>query len=320
MPPAVHDPTPAWNPARARAVDELAGPDGVIVGAAVDHRDAMTVALRKRGLPEPSADELCALKLRVASVLAPVATLVLLDAEYSAAQALAAGAIPGDTALVIPLEAQGYADGGDLRHTSFLPGWDAAKAAALGASGCKLLLPFRPDLPEQHEHQYEVAAQAAAQCRDAGVALVLEPIVFAREHETIDDAEFESLVVQTAGRLAQIRPEILKMQFPGSAGGCAAVDRACGPEVPWVLLGGGANADDLEHQIELACRAGASGFIVGRTLFDAGLVADAGESASALREVSVPLAERLAATARRYAQPWRDRVGAIPAPALGWYR
>jgi tagatose 1,6-diphosphate aldolase len=301
-------------------VDELAGPDGVIVGAAVDHRDAMTIALRKKGLPEPAPAELCDLKLRVARVLAPVSTLVLLDAEYAAAQALAAGVIPGDTALVVPLEAQGYGDSGDLRHTSFLPGWDAAKAAALGASGCKLLLPYRPDLPEQRDHQDQVARAAAEQCRAAGVALVLEPIVFARDGEGLGGERFGELVVETAERLAAVRPEILKMQYPGSAAACADLDRACGPEVPWVLLGGGATAEDLEDQIIEACRTGASGFIVGRTLFDSALVADPDESEAALREVSLPLAERLAAAARAHAQPWRERVGAIEAPALGWYR
>jgi tagatose 1,6-diphosphate aldolase len=301
-------------------VDELAGPDGVIVGAAVDHRDAMTIALRKKGLPEPTPDELCTLKLRVARALAPVATLVLLDAEYSAAQALAAGVIPGDTALVVPLEAQGYGDSGDLRHTSFLPGWDAGRAAALGASGCKLLLPYRPDLPEQREHQDEVVRQAAEQCRAAGLALVLEPIVFARDGEDLDAERLGELVVETAERLAALRPEILKMQYPGSAAACGELDRACGPEVPWVLLGGGATPEALERQIIHACAAGASGFIVGRTLFDAALVADTAESEAALRTISVPLAHRLAAAAHQHAQPWRDRVGEIPSPPLGWYR
>jgi tagatose 1,6-diphosphate aldolase len=314
------DSTASWTPARARAVDELAGPDGVIVGAAVDHRDAMTVALRKKGLPEPTPEELCDLKLRVARVLAPVATLVLLDAEFSAAQALAAGVIPGDTALVVPLEAQGYGDSGDLRHSSFLPGWDPAKAAALGASGCKLLLPYRPDLPEQCEHQDAVVRAAVDGCRAAGIALVLEPIVFARAGEELDGERFGALVIDTAARLAALRPEILKMQYPGSAAACADLDGACGPSVPWVLLGGGASAGELEGQIVDACRAGASGFIVGRTLFDPGLVADAAESERALRSVSVPLAKRLGAAARAYAQPWRERVGRIEAPALGWYR
>jgi tagatose-1,6-bisphosphate aldolase len=78
---------------------------------------------------------LTALKMRVASVLAPAASVILVDAEHSAAQGLAAGAVPRDTALVVPLEAQGYGDRDDSRQTSFLPGWTPQRAAAFGAAG-----------------------------------------------------------------------------------------------------------------------------------------------------------------------------------------
>jgi tagatose-1,6-bisphosphate aldolase len=309
-----------WTASRARAVDQIAGDDGVVVGAAVDHRDSLSVALRRRGLPDPSPEELTELKVRVASVLAPSASVVLLDAEFSAAQALAAGAVPRHTGLVVPLEAQGYGDGGDIRRTSLLPGWDPQKAAVLGACGCKLLLPYRPDVPEQRGHQDEVVEQVVGACRRAGMALVLEPIVYPRDGEDLSPERFSELVTETAAQLARFHPEILKLQYPGSAAACADVDRACGPEVPWVLLGGGADAEILIGQIEEACAAGASGFVVGRTLFDPGLVADAEASVRALREQSVPMFARMAAAARRHARPWRERVGAIAAPKLGWYR
>ncbi|HEY6757862.1 MAG TPA: hypothetical protein VI318_00150 [Baekduia sp.] len=309
-----------WTAARARAVDQIAGDDGVVVGAAVDHRDSLSVALRRRGLPDPSPEQLTELKVRVARELAPVASVILLDAEFSAAQALAAGAVPRSTGLVVPLEAQGYGDGGDVRRTSFLPGWDPAKAAALGACGCKLLLPYRPDVPEQRGHQDAVVEEAVAACRAAGVALVLEPIVYARDGEDLLPERFSELVVETARRLSALGPEILKLQYPGSAAACADLDRACGPDVPWVLLGGGADAGALTAQIEEACAAGASGFIVGRTVFDPGLVAGTDASVRALREESVPMFARLAAAAREHARPWRERVGAIPVPPLGWYR
>lgn len=308
-----------WTAGRARAVDEIAGPDGVIAGIAVDHRDAMSVALRNRGLPEPTPAELTALKLRVARVLAPAASAILLDAEYSAAQALAAGAVPGDTALVVPLEAQGYGDGGRLRATSFLPGWSPARAAELGASGVKLLLPYRPDVGEQHEPQDAVVAEAVAGCRQAGVALVLEPIVYAFDGEQLGADAFAELVVDTARRLARAGPDVLKLQYPGSAPACDAVDRACGPGVPWVLLGGGADAELLTEQVTIACASGASGFIVGRTVFDPGLVADPAASETALRERSLPMFARLAEAARRHARPWRERIGEIPPPPVGWY-
>lgn len=312
--------TSTWTAARARAVDLLAGPDGVVVGVACDHRDAMSVALRARGLGEPTAAGLTELKLRVARVLSPAASVLLLDAEFAAAQALAAGVVPRDTALVVPLEAQGYGDGGDLRRTSFLPGLTPQKLAVLGAAGCKLLLPYRPDLPEQHGPQDAVVAQAVAACRAAGVALLLEPIVYPQAGEELSPPRFAELVVAAAAALAELGPDVLKLQHPGSAEACHELDAACGAEVPWVLLGGGADPELLERQIEEACAAGASGFVVGRTLFDPGLAEDSAASEAALRAQSIPMFERFAAAARRTARPWRERIGEVPPPAPEWWR
>src|SRR5262249_52958590 len=139
-------------------------------------------ALAKRGL-ELDAAGITRLKLRVAAALAPAATMVLLDAEYSAAQALAAGVVPGRTGVAVPLEGMGYGDVGRLEATTFLEGWTRAKARTLGADGAKLLLPFRVDVPEQAERQQAVVREAVAGCRAAGLALILEPIVYRRDGE-----------------------------------------------------------------------------------------------------------------------------------------
>ncbi len=305
---------------RARALDGLASPRGVISGAAVDHRDSLQAVLAKRGMQLDDA-RITELKVRVASALAPAASLILLDAEYSVAQAIAAGAVPGSTGIVVPLEAMGYGDVAKVDVTGFLEGWSAAKGRRLGASGAKLLLPYRADAPDQAERQDGVVRSAVAACREAGLALIVEPIVYRREgEERAGGDRFAELVVGGARRLATLEPDILKLQYPGSADACAELDAACGPLVPWVLLGGGAGEDVIGGQIEDACRAGASGFIVGRTLFDAGLVNDPEESRRALVEHSRPLLERLAAIAERLATPWRERVGALPQPPRDWYR
>jgi tagatose 1,6-diphosphate aldolase len=308
------------SPQRARALDRLASPGGVFAGAAVDHRDALQVVLARRGMQLDDAG-ITDLKVRVASALAPAASLILLDAEYSVAQAIAAGAVPGSTGIVVPLEAMGYGDVARVSSTLFLEGWSAAKGRRLGASGAKLLLPYRADVADQAGRQEEVVRTAVAACREAGLALIVEPIVYKRDGEQRAGGDrFAELVIEGARRLAGLEPDILKLQYPGSAAACEELDAACGRLVPWVLLGGGASEDVIGGQIEDACRAGASGFIVGRTLFDAGLVTDPEESRRALVSHSRPLLERLAAIAERLATPWRERIGPLPPPAPGWYR
>ena len=168
---------------RARALDQLSSPRGVIAGAAIDHRDSLQAALAQAWPRSSTRAGITRLKLRVAEALAPAATMVLLDAEYAAAQALAAGAVPGETGLAVPLEGMGYGDVSRLEVTGFLEGWSPAKARRLGASGAKLLLPYRADVPDQAARQEQVVREAVAGCRDAGLALILEPIVYQREGE-----------------------------------------------------------------------------------------------------------------------------------------
>ncbi len=310
-----------YSPQRARALDQISSPRGVVAGAAIDHRDSLRTALEKRGIPVPDAGGMTALKVRIARALAQEATLVLLDVEFTAAQAIAAGALPGRTALATPLEGMGYGDVSRLRVTELMEGWSAVKARRLGAAAAKLLLPYRADVPDQAELQEQVVRLAVADCREAGLALILEPIVYRREGEdSAGEGRFAELVIEGAARLAVLEPDVLKLQYPGSAEACRRLDAACGAAIPWVLLGGGAAPDVIEGQVKDACGAGASGFIVGRTLFDAALVADEEESQRLLEERCRPLLRRLAEVAESLAQPWRSRVGELPAPPHDWYR
>lgn len=309
------DPGPAWvhlsaddRRRRAAVLDRLSGRDGIIVGAAVDHRDAMQSILAAHGISVDGA-AVGELKTAVIAALAPHATLVLLDAEVGAPAAIAAGALPDTTALVMPLEASGYGDVSQVETTELVPGWGADAARRAGAVACKLLLPFRTDRREQAARQEEIAARCADDCRRAGMLLVLEPIVYAREGETLDPGAFADLVIAGAERLARVDPGILKLQYPGSAGTCAELDRACGPSTPWVLLGGGADADTLLERVADACRAGASGAIVGRTLWQEAVALAPEDRASVLATKSVPLLHAIADACRREGRSWRERVG-----------
>jgi len=298
------DTTPTTG--QIRALDELAGPDGLIVGAAADHRDSLHRTLAARGI-ELDHDGVVELKLRILRALAPCATMVLIDVEHGAERALAEGVVPGDTGVAIPLEAQGYGGLHEIAQTELLGDVDPARVRRLGGCAAKLLLPYRIDEADQAARQDAVVEGVARACREAGVALVLEPVAYARPGETRAGAErFGELVVDGARRLAAFGPTVLKVQHPGSRAACMAMDEACG-SIPWVLLGGGEPPEVLLAQVEDACRAGASGAIVGRTLFDEAVTADPAAAERALQEVSLPLLERLSGVVQEYGRPWRQR-------------
>jgi tagatose-1,6-bisphosphate aldolase len=259
-------------------IERIASPRGTVCGLALDHRDSFRVAARRRGYPEDAAT-LRALKVDLVRGLGRFATVALLDVELG----LDAFTELEGTPLVVPLEAQGYESLGEGRITTLLGDVDPARAAALGAVGCKLLLPYRPDLSDTAQLQEEMVARVVADCRAAGVLSIVEPIVYG------EVPELGAAVAQTARRLARLGPDVLKLQYPGSASLCEALTRACGA-VPWVLLGGGTGEETFLMQLRDAMRGGARGYIVGRTAWDTALVEDPGEQSRAIAERAAFLA------------------------------
>jgi tagatose 1,6-diphosphate aldolase len=306
---------------RLRGLDTLSDARGIFALAAMDHRDSLRVAFEKAGHPTPPPERITELKVTVARALAPHATGLLLDMELGA-PAVALGA-PGPCGIVVPLEAQGYEDVAAGRVTTFLPGFSPALARVLGAAACKLLLPYRPDHEASAARQDDVVRQALAGCHAEGLPLILEPIAYALPDETPDAfaQAFPSLVVASAQRLQALGPDVLKLQFPrddhgDEAAWCKQVDDACGP-TPWVLLGGGGAPEAFARDLRVACAAGASGFIAGRTLW-AGVIGDDDEAETWLRRVGVPLLRSLRDIAQS-GRSWRERVGPQAAPPHDWF-
>ena len=253
-------------------IERIASPRGLVCGLALDHRDSLRVAARRHAYPEDTTS-LRALKVELVRGLARLASVVLLDVELG----LDAFTELDGTPLVVPLEAQGYESLGEGRITTLLGDVDPGRAAALGAVGCKLLLPYRPDLAEVAVIQEEMVARVVADCRAADVLSIIEPIVYG------EVPELGAAVTETARRLARLGPDVLKLQYPGSAHLCDMLTRVCGA-VPWVLLGGGTDEDTFLAQLRDAMSGGARGYIVGRTAWDAALALDEGEQRRAVAE------------------------------------
>lgn len=313
-----------------RGLRACSTPRGTFAVLALDHRQNLRRELRPADPDSVTYAEMVDFKRAVTRALAPVATGTLLDPEIGAAQCIDDGSMPARAGLIVALEATGYLGPATARVSRVLDGWSVAQAKRLGASAAKLLVYYHPDASNARD-QERLVHEVSAACREADLALFLEPLSFSLgDGERLAGEARRRVVVETARRLTSIGGDILKAEFPGDPGtidlgawqaACVELDAAS--SIPWVLLSGGVDDATFEIQAETACAAGASGVLVGRSVW-----AEAATLAPEARDAFLATTgrarlQRLVDLVERVGRPWDARPGRLAAsaePGDGWYR
>jgi tagatose 1,6-diphosphate aldolase len=311
-----------------RGLEATSSARGTFTVLALDHRQNLRKELHPEAPEATTVDEMVAFKRTVVRALAAGATGTLLDPEVGAAQCVADGSISGRDGLLVALEATGYDGPAGARVSRMLPGWSVAKAKRLGASAAKLLIHYHPDAPNAAEQESLVESVASA-CRTEDLALFVEPLSFGLDGEPVTGEARRRVVVETARRLTAIGGDVLKAEFPYDksvadpvrwAEACAELDAAT--RLPWVLLSGGVDDATFEVQVETACRSGASGVLVGRSVWAPAAAMAPPDREAWLTTEGASRLRRVAETVERSGQPWFPRWMAArrpDAPESDWY-
>lgn len=259
---------------------------------AIDHRDSLRAFISPSGPDSVSREHVVGLKRDLLRAVGPMATAVMLEPEYSIPDLVSE--VPADVGFFAALEAQGYLADPGAAPTSLL--WHADDAVRCGAAVAKLLLPYHPDHRLAGEQQ-RVGAEVVADCRRAGIPVVLEPLFFG----LADPADRARVVLETAETFASIGPDLLKIPFPVDphlvsdrrerVAACRRITDVC--RQPWAILSGGGDFDSFERQVVDSLEGGATGFMVGRALWGEAARAPSTERASVIERVVVPRWKRL---------------------------
>jgi tagatose 1,6-diphosphate aldolase len=327
---------------KLRGLQQLADSRGMMTMCAIDHRGALKRALNEKNPDAVSYQDMVDFKLDLCQAVAPFASAILLDPEYGAGQAIAAGLLPGPKGLLVGLEKTGYTGESTARITELLPGWSVKKVKKIGASAVKLLIYFRPDLKDIASKQLDLVARLADQCLEEDIAFLVEPVSYPIEKERINQGGTSSkkfaeikpgLVIETARQITALPIDVLKAEFPADIkfeqdegkllGLCQELNRAS--RLPWVLLSAGVDFESFRKQVKIACKAGASGFLAGRALWQEGAqIRSRDERMKFFQNTAAPRLKELAEVADRYGKPWYSRVeaekGRFSPLAEGWYR
>jgi Tagatose-1,6-bisphosphate aldolase len=136
------------------------------------------------------------------------------------------------------------------------------------------------------------------------------------------------LVIKTAQQITTFPIDVLKAEFPADLeyerdknrllDYCHQLDEAS--RVPWIILSAGVNFDLFYQEVEIACQAGASGFLAGRALWqEAAQIGSRQEMLEFLETTVVKRLESLTELADKYGTPWYAKLEA-DAVKENWYQ
>ncbi len=276
-----------------------------------------------------SYDEASAIKSEIVTTLTQKTSAVLLDNQYGLSPAMQ---IRGGCGLLMSYEESGYSGDSTYRRLIFDPDWTIEKIKRMGASAVKLMAYYHPHSGALADEIEGVIAQAIAECQRWDLPMFLEPMSYSLDASiSKESAAFAEtrpqVIIDTAQRLSKLGPDVLKLEFPVDAAfnsdhdlwksTCEAVSAVS--SVPWVLLSAGVDFRIFAEQAEIACRAGASGWLAGRAIWKEAVSMTPAERTAFLQGEAMRRAEALGAIAAQHARPWTDFYAPPPASAT-WFR
>lgn len=263
---------------KIRGLQRVTSAAGFFEICALDHLSDFAELLASDPLSVSFADVVTA-KDALVRALSPSASAWLLDARYGL-HAVASGALPGSVGLMSTIEDEDYSIPEGPRRTRYREGWGLRQIKLAGADVAKLLWFYRPDGDAATaEHQRYVVRSLADECARLSLPLVVEPIWYPLPGEDPDTSGWRAArvdgILASAFEANSLGVDMLKVEFPGyvdsqqgrdnAAAACKELD--AGISVPWVILSAGVGYADFKTQVEIACRAGASGYLAGRSIW-----------------------------------------------------
>jgi tagatose-1,6-bisphosphate aldolase len=292
----------------------IANDAGVFSIIAMDQRNTLKKMFAAVGI-EATMQDIQEAKIEVARYLTPYASGILLDIEVGVGAVLGAGVLDPNCGLLIAAENPDRGDFNGEPRPSIKAGQDGAWVVKNGGNALKQLVMMHPGRPicagepDLTSETVEVVRQIIAGCKTAGTPSVIENLIYMLPSQTALSAkEKEDLIVESAFLLNDLRPDLLKLEYPGSPEGCRRLAERL--TVPWAVLSAGVAFAQFEKVVQISCEVGgASGFIAGRSVWKESIGMMGTERTDFLANVAVPRLQKLNNAVAGVARPF-SKVGA----------
>lgn len=296
--------------AATTTLDAIADENGVFSIIAMDQRNTLRRMFAAVGI-EPSADDMSQAKVDVAAALTPLASGILLDPTIGVPAVGKAGALAPGCGLLIAAEPEKRPTWNGEPRAARDPAQGGRWVRGLGGNAVKFLIQVRPHRtfadgePDLEAEALAVIRQVVADCREAGIPSVVENLIYAQPGEELSAQQREDLIVSSAILLDGLAPDLLKLEYPGSAAGARRLAGAVSG--PWAVLSAGVAFDQFQEVVKISCdEGGASGFIAGRSVWKEAIGMNAAERATFFEDAARPRLETLLGAVSGRARSWRE--------------
>jgi len=304
-----------------RALQQASNSHSIFTILAIDHQDSLRHALHPEDPLAISDEQLVNFKMQVVTSLWGEISGVLLDPMYGVAQIITAG-LPASVGLLAELEKADYKMEPLPLAVDIRPEWSVSKIKRMGANGVKLFYYYDSDDLELCKQQDKTVRETATYCTRYDIPLYAEPIVI-----NATGNNRTQKIIRAAQKAEQLGADIVKLEFPFNVSqqsnprlwqsACAELTNSI--SIPWVLLSAGVEFEVFCQQVEVACSAGASGFIVGRAVWGDGCrLQSVSERLDWLITTGVARIRQLSEIARDNAVAWTEMYHP-PSVTVSWY-
>jgi tagatose-1,6-bisphosphate aldolase len=289
----------------------IADEDGTFAIIAFDQRNTLRRMFSAVGI-EATDQDMRDVKVEVTRALTPDATGILLDPQLGVGAVMDAGALDPSCGLLIAAEPTDRGDFEGEPRSYRIPEQNAAWVKSMGGDAVKVLVMMNPQR-EVRAGEPDITLETVAlvqsivdDCRAQGIPSVIENLIFApRGVESLTPEQRERAIVSSAELLTATKPDLLKLEYPGSPEGCKRLSEVL--TVPWAVLSAGVDFDVFEDVIKVSCDdGGASGFIAGRSVWKEAVGLNQTERATFLSETARPRLLKLREAIAGRATPWQN--------------
>jgi len=272
------------TPGKLLGMRRMADENGLFKMVAADQRPPIKNPIaRQLNLPEAPWAEVARLKLEIVRQLQGVGSAVLLDPHYGIPATF--DALARDKGLVVTLEDSIFTETDEGRFSASIDEWSVSKIKRLGGDAVKVLAWYRPDAsPANIAFQQDYVKRIGDECAQYDIPFLLELLLYPFANEAAASRGYVEMQAKASDQvLASVeefaRPDygvdVFKLESPvnadaidGSANVQALFDemgRLAGR--PWVMLSAGAGKETFRDVLVHAFKAGASGFLAGRAIW-----------------------------------------------------